>query len=42
MCKKIVDLHGGRMIIDSVPDEGTKVTLIFPAHRIDKSARGAA
>lgn len=42
MCKKIVDLHGGRINIVSVPEEGTRVTLIFPAHRVDTSGRGAA
>ncbi len=29
--KSFVELHGGRVLIDSVPGEGTTVTCIFPA-----------
>ena len=34
MCKKILDLHGGRMTINSAPGSGTRVALIFPAQRL--------
>ena len=29
--KSFVELHGGRVLIDSAPGEGTAVTCIFPA-----------
>ena len=29
--KSFVELHGGRVLIDSAPGEGTTVTCIFPA-----------
>ncbi len=32
---KIMQLHGGRMQIDSDVDEGTKITVIFPAMRVE-------
>ena len=30
--KSFVELHGGRVLIDSAPGEGTTVTCIFPVH----------
>jgi len=30
--KSFVELHGGRVLIDSAPGEGTTVTCIFPTH----------
>jgi signal transduction histidine kinase len=37
--RSLVELHGGRVLIDSVPGEGTTVTGIFPAHgaAVDKA-----
>lgn len=32
MVKSFVELHGGRVLIDSAPGEGTTVTCIFPTH----------
>ena len=31
LAKALVELHGGRLTIDSVPDNGTTVTIILPA-----------
>jgi signal transduction histidine kinase len=28
--RALVELHGGRVLIDSAPNEGTTVTCIFP------------
>jgi PAS domain S-box-containing protein len=40
--KALVELHGGRMMIDSELGQGTKVTVVFPARRVlaDSSGRG--
>ena len=35
LSKALVELHGGRLEIDSAPDEGTTVHAILPADRID-------
>ncbi|QXX76318.1 PAS domain-containing sensor histidine kinase [Methylovirgula sp. HY1] len=32
--RSLVELHGGRVLIDSVPGEGTTVTCIFPAQGV--------
>jgi signal transduction histidine kinase len=40
LTKKLVDLHGGRLEIESAVGEGTKVTIAFPADRVE--ARMAA
>ena len=37
--KSFVELHGGRVLIDSAPGEGTTVTCIFPTH--DEKLAGA-
>nr|WP_274611056.1 PAS domain-containing sensor histidine kinase [Rhodovibrio sodomensis] len=35
LSKALIELHGGRLEIDSVPDAGTTVHVILPADRID-------
>ncbi|HEY8212970.1 MAG TPA: ATP-binding protein, partial [Methylocystis sp.] len=30
--RAFMELHGGKVLIDSAPGEGTTVTCIFPAH----------
>lgn len=35
--RALVELHGGRIQIDSAPGEGTVVTCIFPAEGVDQS-----
>ena len=40
--KMICDAHGGRIEINRVPDGGTVVSLIFPAHRVTLSEREQA
>jgi signal transduction histidine kinase len=39
--RAFTELHGGRVLIDSAPGEGTTVTCIFPA-RVNEEARPAA
>ncbi|HTS91372.1 MAG TPA: ATP-binding protein [Stellaceae bacterium] len=34
LSRALVELHGGRLVIDSTPDVGTSVTAIFPATRV--------
>ncbi|MEQ8604437.1 MAG: PAS-domain containing protein [Marivibrio sp.] len=34
LVKSLIELHDGRLEIDSVPEEGTTVTLVFPAERV--------
>lgn len=34
ICKAIVEAHGGRMVIDSVPRRGTTVSIMLPANRL--------
>ena len=36
--KSFVELHGGRVLIDSAPGEGTTVTCIFPTHDVKLEA----
>lgn len=31
LCKKIMELHGGKLSIETTPDKGTTITLTFPA-----------
>lgn len=38
--KSIVDLHGGRVQLESAPGEGTEVTAVFPRHVRDQSGNG--
>jgi signal transduction histidine kinase len=33
LVKGLVELHGGRMTIESTPGKGTVITIVFPAHR---------
>lgn len=37
LTKRLVELHGGRLLIDSVEGHGTAVTLRFPAHRVRRN-----
>jgi len=37
MCRRILDMHGGRLQIDSTPGKGVRVTLIYPASRLETS-----
>ena len=39
MCRKILDLHGGRLKIESRLGSGSRISLIFPAARV--AARGS-
>jgi len=32
--KRLIEMHGGRLTIESVPDKGTTATLYFPAQRL--------
>src|SRR5262249_57288652 len=41
IAKKIMDLHGGRIEIDSAPGAGTSVRLVIPTQRCDPGAAGA-
>ena len=34
LTKRLVELHGGTLALDSVPGRGTTVTILFPASRI--------
>ncbi|MGO1119391.1 PAS domain-containing sensor histidine kinase [Rhodovibrionaceae bacterium A322] len=34
LSKGLTELHGGRLEVSSVPDEGTTVVVILPAHRV--------
>jgi len=38
MCRRILDMHGGRLQIDSTPGKGARVALIYPASRIESTA----
>jgi signal transduction histidine kinase len=37
--RAFMELHGGKVFIDSAPGEGTTVTCIFPAHAADEESR---
>jgi signal transduction histidine kinase len=39
--KSFVELHGGRVLVDSIPGQGTTVTCIFPAGRAVSQERAA-
>ena len=39
LVKSLMELHGGTLDIESVPGEGTKVTVTFPASRVLESFR---
>ena len=34
LTKGLVELHGGTLQLESIPNQGTKVTLVFPANRV--------
>ncbi len=34
LTKRLVGLHGGTLVLDSEPDQGTQVTITFPATRV--------
>jgi signal transduction histidine kinase len=34
LTRRLIELHGGRLAIDSVPGRGTRVHLVFPANRV--------
>jgi two-component system cell cycle sensor histidine kinase PleC len=38
LSKALVELHGGRLEIDSAPDAGTTVHVVLPADRVDAAA----
>ncbi len=40
--RAFMELHGGKVLIDSVPGEGTTVTCVFPAPEAGEEARPAA
>jgi signal transduction histidine kinase len=41
LAKAMMELHGGTMRIDSVPNKGTSVVLIFPAARLARATAAA-
>ncbi len=34
LTRRLAELHGGRLVVDSEPGKGTRARLFFPAHRI--------
>ena len=34
----LVEKHGGRLVIESVPERGTSVTVVLPAWRVQRQA----
>ncbi len=36
ICRKLIDLHGGRISVASVPQQGTRVTVSFPPNCVLK------
>jgi two-component system cell cycle sensor histidine kinase PleC len=38
ICRNLVDLHGGKIAIDSTPGHGTTVTVSFPAEQVSNVA----
>jgi two-component system, NtrC family, nitrogen regulation sensor histidine kinase NtrY len=40
--KKIIDEHGGRVVLDNLPAGGARVTLTFPAAAGGKPAAATA
>jgi signal transduction histidine kinase len=41
LTKALVERHGGRLTVYSVPDVGTTVRLSFPAERVMRSPAGS-
>ena len=42
LVKSMVELHGGELVIDTEPGEGTRVEIYFPAERILSAPKAAA
>ncbi|MGE5539701.1 MAG: ATP-binding protein [Gemmatimonas sp.] len=42
LAKNLVELHGGRLIVDSTPGAGTKVSAVFPATRLHRPPAASA
>jgi len=42
LCKSLIELHGGKLWIESEPGVGTRVTAEFPANRVIEGAAPAA
>ena len=42
LAKAMMELHGGSLAIESRPNQGTRVTLDFPAERLAPSPERAA
>ena len=42
LTKRLIEMHGGGLAIDSKPDQGTKMTLRFPAYRVVGAGTGMA
>ncbi len=40
--KRLIEMHGGRLLIESIPGAGTTATLFFPAARLLPDQRRAA
>ena len=40
--KRLIEMHGGRLLLESAPGKGTSATLFFPANRILPGRRRAA
>ena len=40
--KRLIEMHGGRLLLESAPGKGTSATLFFPANRILPARRRAA
>ena len=38
ICKKLVELHGGRLELESEPNVGTTATVILPGERVIEPA----
>ncbi|MBF0373130.1 MAG: hypothetical protein HQL39_06885, partial [Alphaproteobacteria bacterium] len=38
LARSFVEMHGGVLSIDSIPGEGTRVTVSFPAERLERAA----
>jgi two-component system cell cycle sensor histidine kinase PleC len=41
LVKSLIELHGGRLEIESALAQGTRVALCFPAHRVERPAAGS-
>ncbi|MEX2009256.1 MAG: HAMP domain-containing sensor histidine kinase [Dongiaceae bacterium] len=42
MAKSLAELHGGRLLIDSVPGSGTRATVILPPRRVLRAERAGS